>query len=704
MITIDFEEKVKKALESPGHLRNMRKAFGLVVEKQRVQKHLVPDLDDRKKRLKETGNKALLDGGMRSKAVERLKENGFRILFAGDAEEAVSLVAGELGGARLLVKSKTNISKEINLASRLEESGIEVVETDIGDRIIQLSGDKAVHPTGPSAHLSRYEIAEILSEKLGETVEPDPYALIEAVQRDVQDAISRAEVGLSGVNAIAAFEGAVVLVNNEFNVEAVSMLSNKHIMLASVDKIYPTLEEALNMVKLQTFYATGEQLTSSVRIVSGPSKTADIEKKLFRGVQGPSEMVVIFVDNGRSRVLEDDRSRVLLSCIGCGACLLECPAYDVVGPIFGMNGRLGGSGVALSGFVSGPEEAVENGLNLCTNCGVCVARCPVELPIDKSIESTRSACVESGVLAPEHMLVIDNLKSEQNVFGNPRAQRGDWAKGLGVNNMSERKADVLFHAGCRYSFDEEQQGAVRAAAGLLISAEVDMVTAGSEECCCGGRAYKMGYFAEAENYAEDMEQKIKAAGASKLVTPCADCYACFKYLYPKIGRQLPVEVIHITEYLRQLLGEKKLRLSKELPLKVTYHDPCNLGRAGEPFMLEGSEGGGGEENEIRASDGGVYEPPRELLEAVPGLELLEMERVRRYSRCCGAGGGVMEAFPGLCTWIASERVDEAVETGAEALVTSCPWCEKAFLDATRGPGKDIEILDICELLLKSVNP
>ncbi|MBN2167690.1 MAG: LUD domain-containing protein [Actinobacteria bacterium] len=700
LIPIDFEEKVRKAIRSPDHLRNMRKAFKLVVKKQEDQGYLVPDLDERKSLLREVRKSSLGNRDLHVEATQRLQENGFRLMFAQDADEAVSLVVDELEGRRLLVKSKTNISKEIKLAGKLKEIGIEMVETDIGDRIIQLSGDEAVHPTGPSAHLSRYEISKILSEKLGENIEPDPYALIEAVQRDIRDAIARSDVGLSGVNAIAAFEGSIVLVNNELNIEAVSMLGGKHIILASKDKIYPTIEDALNMIKLQTFYATGEQLTSSVRIVSGPSKTADIEKKLFRGVQGPDEMVIIFVDNGRTEVLEDDTYRELLSCIGCGACLLECPAYDVVGPVFGMSGRLGGSGVVLSGCYSGLEAAVENGLNLCTSCGACVARCPVEIKIDKAIESARSGCVESGLLVPEHMLVIDNLKKEQNVFGEPRERRADWAAGLEIKNINDGVAQVFFHAGCRYSYDEEQKSPVRAAVQLLKIAGVDFAVAGAEECCCGGRAYKMGYFGEAEHYAEDMDQKVKASGASLLVTPCADCYACFKYLYPKIGRKLPVEIMHTTEFLNRLAGDEKLLLGNELSMKVTYHDPCNLGRAAEEFMQRGDEGDA-PDGESGSTHNGIdgYGPPRELINKIPGLRFAEMDRVRNYSRCCGAGGGVMEAFPGLCAWIAGDRVEEAVETGAQALVTSCPWCEKAFLDATRGSDAGIKILDICELLL-----
>jgi len=170
-----------------------------------------------------------------------------------------------------------------------------------------------------------------------------------------------------------------------------------------------------------------------------------------------------------------------------------------------------------------------------------------------------------------------------------------------------------------------------------------------------------------------------------------------------LGKELPVEVLHITEYLERLLKEGRLNLTQDLGLKVTYHDPCHLGRLSEPFIpWEGSRGTYGRltpPKEFRRGTFGCYDTPRNVIRQVPGVELAEMERIREYSWCCGSGGGVWEAFPDFASWTAAERIEEALSTGAEALVTACPWCERAFKDSVGESGAPIKVYDITELVL-----
>ena len=698
---MEFERKITEGLETPDRLRHMREAFRSIIAKQAEKGDRIPDLDKRKERLRAARKRALEDPELHRLALDNLEGNGFRIRFAPDAGDAVGMIREEMGDERLLAKSKSNLAKEIGLTKALTEAGIEVIETDIGDRILQLSGEETVHPTGPCAHLDRHDIARILEERFQREIEPEPHQIIEIIRDEINGYLDRARIGLTGVNAITAQEGAVVLLSNEGNIDLVSLLPEKHIMLASVDKIYADLEEAINMVKIQSFYATGEPLTSFVRIITGPSKTADIEKQLFKGVHGPKELVLIMVDNGRSETLKDERGRRLLYCIGCGACLLDCPPYDRLGPLFGRHGRLGGVGACVSRFFSGAQSAADSGLSLCATCGACVARCPVEIDIPLSVEDARRSCVEEGVLLPEHMFMIDALKKENNVLGEPKSERGKWAEGLDVKDANTEEADVLFFAGCRCSYDPDLQETARGAVRLLQSAGLDLCIAGSEESCCGGRALKLGYSGEALNFAEDMAQRVRASGATTLVTPCSDCYATFRYLFPRMGIELHVEILHITELLDRLVKEGRLSLTREVPLTVTYHDPCNLGRMGEPF-LNGGNTEGQEGSLDTGPAGGIYDPPRNLLSSIPGLKLVEMERTREHSWCCGAGGGVLEAYPQLASWTATERIEEALSTGASALVTACPWCERTFRDTLAETGADLEVYDVCDLVLRAV--
>jgi Fe-S oxidoreductase len=324
----------------------------------------------------------------------------------------------------------------------------------------------------------------------------------------------------------------------------------------------------------------------------------------------------------------------------------------------------------------------------CQMDGGCDISCKVNRDLEplQVITELRAKCVEDGQLLPEHMMVIDGLRKEDNMMLSARADRGNWAAGIDVKDLATETAEVLYHAGCRYSFDEELWPIARSSVELLKRSGVDVGIMGSGEACCGGRAYEMGYQAELIKYAEHNTELWASTGVKTVVTSCSDCYHAFKVLFDKIGTKPQIEVLHITELLERLLGEGRLKPTKEVPMTVTYHDPCHLGRLGEPWVhWEGEETkvlsqliGYNPPKEFRRGANGVYEPPRNILRSIPGLTFVEMDRIREYAWCCGAGGGVNEAYPDFAMWTAEERLKEAESTGANSLATACPWCIRIF--------------------------
>ena len=236
------------------------------------------------------------------------------------------------------------------------------------------------------------------------------------------------------------------------------------------------------------------------------------------------------------------------------------------------------------------------------------------------LQELRAYCVEQGQLVPEHMAMIDCLKQEDNVFGEPKAERGDWAEGLGLKDINTEKADVLFHAGCRYSYDKDLWGVTRGAVTLMRIAGADMGIAGKEESCCGGRAYELGFRGDAENYADDMLSRIKASGASTLVTCCSDGYATTcKYLYPKMGKS------------RAGGGPSRHRVPeppdrrRSTPPQKQGRSPCHLSRSLSPGTDGRAvpRGVGGRQASApmsmkRTGRKGCYEPPAEVLRSIPG--------------------------------------------------------------------------------------
>ena len=218
----------------------------------------------------------------------------------------------------------------------------------------------------------------------------------------------------------------------------------------------------------------------------------------------------------------------------------------------------------------------------------------------------------------------------------------------------------------------------------------------------------MGYKGEFTKFSESNMEAWKAAGVKMIVTSCADCYHAFKRLYPAAGSKF--KVMHTTEYLEQLIKEGKIKFSKNIPLKITYHDPCHLGRQGEAYVpWQGKEKK--IQNQMVVYEprkpryngaNGVYDAPRNVLKSIPGIELVEMERIREYAWCCGAGGGVKESYPEFSNWTATERIEEAKSTGAEAIVSACGWCERNFLDSINSNGEKMKVFDVAELVQQAI--
>ncbi len=664
-----LQDRVRKAVEGTTELEGMRRSFGTILDRQRLNIGRLPDLDSRRERLRKLKERCVGDEDLFSDAVASLEGNGCRVILAKDAGSALRAIRSEVSGSKLVVKSKSNITKELHLVQRLSDLGVQVIETDLGDRIVQLAGCDAVHPTGPACHLTRGQISALLSEHFGRTISDDPDELTAAVKEEIAGFLDVATVGLTGANAITACEGAVVIVHNEGNAAKCAMLPGKHIVVTTPEKIVPSLDDAMNLVKLQTFFSTGKVTTAYVNVIAGPSYTADIEKKIFRGMHGPAEVVVIFVDGGRLAAGDSES----MYCIGCGSCVTRCPVYEVVGPVFGTSGHVGGQGVYLSAARGALSESVEGGLQLCTSCGECREACPVDIDIRKGILNSRNECLkQNGEMLPEHETVTKSVRNYDNPWQMPRARRSRWAKGLGLPG----KGEVLYFAGCSTSLLHPETA--RCAVRLLRAAGEKPAYLGSSESCCGSTANKIGDVGLARDKAEACFDAFSSAGAKTVVVSCPGCYSALDSC-DDLKERHEVQVVHITEFLDERLA--KLPLTRlDLPETVTYHDPCDLGR-----------------------ERGVFDAPRRLIEAATGGPAVEMERSRLESHCCGAGSGVKSGLPELSVAIARTRIGHAESVGADMILTACPWCVQNLRDCQSGK-ESVKVIDLLELLDRALDP
>ena len=381
----------------------------------------------------------------------------------------------------------------------------------------------------------------------------------------------------------------------------------------------------------------------------------------------------------------------LYGCSHCGTCkdvlnifVPACPSGEKyqVESYFPSGRMLLARGVAEGALSLEPED-IRDRIYACTGCLSCEQQCGVyhHQHIFETVRALRTEAVDKGLFHPAYMSAYYGLRGEDNVFGKPKADRGKWAEGLNIKNAAAERAEVLYHAGCMISYEPDLWPVARQSIALMQRAGVDVGIIGREENCCGGRAYEIGYLGEYDKYARHTIETFNNLGIKLVVTSCSDGYSFFRNLYPQLGLDIKFKVQHTVEFLIDLVKQGKLKFCKKVPLKVAYHDPCHLGRHLNP---------------------GVYDVPRDLLNAVPGLELLEMPRNRENSWCCGAGAGVSQADSELALWTAGERLKEAGATGASALVTACPWCEKNFKDAVSLYKSHMRIFDIVEILSQAV--
>ncbi len=653
-----LRKKVKKS-----ELENQWRAFRENRNRQKQNLTSFDDFEKVKEEVKRIRSESVGNLDLLQKAIASLGKNQFRVIQARDSREACEIFLKEIGKERLVVKSKSNISREMGLTPFLAGHGIEVVETDIGDRINQLAGGRASHYTGPIVHLSRYEVAEILSKHLKKKVPPVPEEEMQAVKEDIESYLERAKVGITGANAIAAREGAILIIHNEGNITRVRTRS-KHLIITAIDKVYPNIQDALLMVRLETYLATGSLFPSFVDIVGGRSKSSDVEKIPFFGMHEPTELVIVLLDNGRREIFEEKKDfSDLLYCIGCGNCLLDCPAYNSVGPSFGADGMLGGRGVALASFQRGMKEGVEDGLFLCTTCGLCGEVCPVGIDAGKKIKELRRWSLKD----PEVSTQLDEvtfLQQTMDQYGTPYGTmaRADFS-------FLKKQSSIVLYIGC-VGMSTETETASHAIR-LLQRLGIDFTLI--DEVCCEAVKDETGSCANPVRIKQNIE-RIKEAGGQEVFFLCPTCLKTFSEYYDE-GHQTGLVFKPMLSYLHEHFS---FISSTPDNTRVTYHDPCHLGRGL-----------------------GSYDEARELLKNL-GSNLVEMEHHRRESLCCGAGGGVRAFYPKFSREIARRRVKEAEEVKADILLTDCLSCKHNLKQGVPFEGK-IKVVTTPEYLLEGID-
>jgi Fe-S oxidoreductase len=326
-----------------------------------------------------------------------------------------------------------------------------------------------------------------------------------------------------------------------------------------------------------------------------------------------------------------------------------------------------------------PDEMMQHSVYTCMLCGSCDDRCyPVkQLHPLWVIQLLREQAIADEWAPLDYFAgMIENMEKTDNPYGVTADKRVAWAKGMDIKDALKEKVEWLLFVGDDYSSFKQLTGRIQAVAKVLSAAGVDFGTLGKEEVSSGSALLLIGDRDFFETFANANLDLFEKAGATKIVT--ADCHA-YSVINEEYTKAAELEVVSFPEMAAALIKDGKLKPSAPVKMKAAYHDPCRLGRRS-----------------------GIFDEPREVLGAIPGLELVEFERARKNALCCGGGGSVFFWEPEFARWVTNERLFEAEHVGAEAIITACPICVRMFEDAIAEKKSDMKVYDLAEILEKAL--
>ncbi len=630
-----------------------------------------------------------------------------RAATAAEANEIIANIAAE-NNVKRITKSKSMTSEETCLNDTLLAKGFIVDETDLGEWIIQLRDEPPSHMVMPAIHLSRYEVAEDFSKATGVQQDSDVQHLVKVARKELRPKYVKADMGITGANFAVAETGTIATVTNEGNARLVSTLPRVHVALIGLDKLLPTLDDALNALLVLPRNATAQMLTAYVSWINGANACATTD-------DGKKIMHIVFLDNGRSALAKDELFSQIFRCVRCGACANVCPVYRLVGGHRMGYIYIGAIGLILTYFFHGRDKAKVLAQN-CINCEACRVVCAGGIDLPRLIREIRVRLNEEEGTPKEAALLSSVMKNRKMfhsllkfakfaqlpVTGGGAYQRHlpamffdkhSFKKLPAIASKSFRdrfksiqpKLDkprykVALFAGCAQDFvyPEQLEACVKLLAAHNVAVDFPM-----EQSCCGLPLEMMGQRATSKSVAVQNLKAFDAGSYDAIVTLCASCAGHLKRTYPEILEHeagmaqrcaaFTGKVMDFSSFVHNVLGVKAEDFTKS-DEKVTYHASCHLCRGL-----------------------GVMEEPRALIgmtaEYVPSKE----EDV-----CCGFGGSYSMKFPEISATLLDKKLTNAAETGATRLVVDCPGCVMQIRGGAEKREQDLKVTHISELLFENL--
>jgi len=696
----------KKALKKKKSLALRSKTLGTALDRASKQHHSKFDLTQRQIPWEKYKEKATQ---IREKNLPRLREliqqfretadrSGARTYLAENSDDALSIFKNIITekGAKRIVKSKSMVSEEIELNKFLEDLGCTVIETDLGEWIIQQASEKPSHITAPALHKTKEEIAALLSQKLRIPVPADAKEIVKLARQELRQHFLDAEIGISGANFAVAESGTLVLISNEGNARLTTSLPPVHIALVTTEKFVETLEEATALIKALVTASSGTRLTSYVSYITGPSRTTDIEKELITGVHGPQEVHIIILDNGRLQVQGDKEMGKILYCLKCGGCMLVCPVFQLVGGhVYGGTVYPGGIGLLLTEVLASSELSGEL-IDFCADCKKCESFCPVGIPTGELLlhikekrgagywDKVLSRILTSNRLSHTSARILAKLQCLWMEKGHLKKLPLPWTKekrfpvlktedGIFVKSDPVKGAIYLFQGCLSKFFFPQIRDAVRSSLGFFGHTVITPF----DQTCCGAPSWHLG---RREDVRESMKinwKSIEAADPEVILTVCPTGNAMLKKTYPLLDPGFSPWAEKVFDY-SEFLSSKGFDLNKtdsETSKDVFYHHPCHY--------LHETE---------------LKNKPEKILEAAGYHPIVE----EKPFSCCGFCGVFSLKNPDLSALIWEKKKGKVLASGIRLVATDCPGCLFQLKSGLKVQEIPFEIHHTAELVARTI--
>jgi iron-sulfur cluster protein len=611
-------------------------------------------------------------------------------------------------GVRSVVKSKSMASEEIHLNQHLEAAGISVSETDLGEWIVQLAGERPSHMVMPAIHMTKEQVAEVFSKEVNQRLAADIPALVKLARKELRAKFLDAEMGVSGANIAVAETGSIVIITNEGNGRLVTTLPKIHVAIVGVEKLVASFTDILPILTALPRSATAQLLTSYVSIITGPSPNPDGSLK---------DLHIVLMDNHRTDMSADPMFKEALQCIRCASCLNVCPVFRLVGGhVFGKI-YTGGIGTILTAWFDELKKS-EDIQGLCIQCGNCVEVCPGKVPIpDMILELRRRLVQRQGPSLKEKAAfsIVNNRRLFHSLLRAASTVQKPFARDGFIRHLPmflsdlcefrslpavadepfrdrfrkipqpECKERAAFYAGCLIDFAYPETG--EAVVKVLNKAGIQVIFP-EEQTCCGAPARFSGAYEVAAGNATANIDALLQDDVRYVVSACPTCTVALKHDFAKTfeslgmtgslprAAALAAKVVDFSTLVKKLVDEGRLTIPEGRHLAgITYHDSCHLKKTLK-----------------------VSQAPRDLLQQA-GYELTEMFE---SDMCCGMGGSYSLKLPEISAPILQRKLANIQKTGAAIAAMDCPGCAmqiRGGIDKARpAEGTPVQVRHTAELL------